>query len=95
LNQYLEVTDPEIYFYEGGCLKEVEKIGLNELVKIKPHKEQFLFRLETTGALSASEIIEGAFKYLIGKLREMIKEVERIMWQNHSDKKSKEILHDE
>jgi len=77
LNNFLEVTDPEVYSYEGDFLKEVERIGFKELVKIKPRRDQFLFRLETTKALSAGQVIEGAFSYLIHKFHEMLLEVEQ------------------
>jgi len=77
LNYFLELTDPEVYSYDGDCLKEAERMGFRELIKIKPLQNRFVFRLQTTRALSASEVIQDSFDYLVGRLREMLNEVSR------------------
>eukprot|EP00747_Dinoflagellata_sp_TGD_P128630 gnl/TRDRNA2_/TRDRNA2_174570_c1_seq1.p1 gnl/TRDRNA2_/TRDRNA2_174570_c1~~gnl/TRDRNA2_/TRDRNA2_174570_c1_seq1.p1 ORF type:complete len:318 (+),score=-12.80 gnl/TRDRNA2_/TRDRNA2_174570_c1_seq1:436-1389(+) len=76
LNHLLEVTDPEVYFYDGDCLKEAERIGFKELIKIKHSQKRFIFKLETTGALLASQIVEDSFDYLVTKLQEMLNNID-------------------
>lgn len=73
----IEVTDPETYSYDGECLKEAEEMGFSGLVALRPCQDHFLFKVEATGALTASEIVEEGLKFLLKKLRELKIEVQR------------------
>ena len=50
-------------------------INYRELIKVEPKENEFLFKVESTGALSPKKIIYEAFKVL----REKFYEVERIL----------------
>jgi DNA-directed RNA polymerase II subunit RPB3 len=73
----IEVTDAEVYTYEGEYLKEAESVRFPQIVEIHPRQNQFVFRVETTGALAASEIVNGAFSFLRRKLRQLNSDVEK------------------
>jgi len=76
-NGLLEVTDPEVYAYEGDCIKEAEEMGLSGLIEIIPKPNQFLFRVETTGALNANETIHAALRILCQCLQQIKYELEK------------------
>lgn len=73
----VEITDPEVYAYDAECLKEAHEMGLPGLVTIRPKKDQFLFRIETTGALTACQVVQDTFKVLLRKLDLLKSESER------------------
>lgn len=41
------------------------------VIDIRPRQDKFIFRVEATGALSAREVVMGAFKFILGKIREL------------------------
>jgi DNA-directed RNA polymerase II subunit RPB3 len=64
--------------YDGECLKYLEESGMSGLLEINPRKDQFIFRVESNGALSAKDIVQIGFKFLILKISEIKLAVESI-----------------
>lgn len=71
ITEMIEITDPDLCAYDGECLQKAEEMGCKGLLSIVPRLDQFLFRLETTGSLCASEIVLNAFETLILKFRSL------------------------
>eukprot|EP01107_Rhizomastix_libera_P007587 TRINITY_DN22608_c0_g1_i1.p1 TRINITY_DN22608_c0_g1~~TRINITY_DN22608_c0_g1_i1.p1 ORF type:complete len:324 (+),score=76.16 TRINITY_DN22608_c0_g1_i1:29-1000(+) len=65
------------------CIKKAEEIvhtdglGLADVVKIDESKEKFYFKVESTGALTPDEIVQGGLHVLRGKLTRLKAELER------------------
>jgi hypothetical protein len=45
------VEDPELYAYDGEILDKAKEMGYPGLISIKQRQDQFLFKVEGTGAL--------------------------------------------
>lgn len=70
-NGNVEVSDPEVYAYDGECIKAAEEMGFPGLVEIKPSPDRFIFRVEATGALTAREIVTTGMQWLKDKCMEL------------------------
>lgn len=70
-NGQVEVTDPEVYAYDGECIKAAEEMGFPGLVDIRPRLDRFIFRVEATGALPAAVIVQTAIRWLEQKTTEL------------------------
>ena len=62
------VDDAEAYAYDGEILEKARELGRPGLVEITPRPDEFLFRIEGTGALRVRDIILGAVQVLQDKL---------------------------
>lgn len=65
----LEVADAERYRFDGECLAKAAELGFPGLLTATARPDEFVFRVEGTGALPVSEIVSKALTVLEGKLR--------------------------
>ena len=64
----VEVVDPEAYTYDDEVLKKVEAMGKPGLVEIYAKEDSFIFTVESTGAVKASQLVINAIDVLKQKL---------------------------
>ena len=67
----VEVEHPEAYTYDGEVEAKAEELGKPELVRITMREDCFIFRVESTLARSARDIVEGGLRWLAGKCRDL------------------------
>ena len=65
----LEVADAERYRFDGECLAKAAELGFPGLLTATARDDEFVFRVEGTGALPVSEVVGKALGVLEGKLR--------------------------
>ncbi|KAG6467981.1 DNA-directed RNA polymerases II, IV and V subunit 3-like [Zingiber officinale] len=66
--QQVEVNDPEAYTYDDEVLKKAEAMGKPGLIEIFPKENSFIFTVESTGAIKASQMLLNAINVLKQKL---------------------------
>ncbi|KAK9077190.1 hypothetical protein SSX86_005526 [Deinandra increscens subsp. villosa] len=64
----VEVVDPEAYTYDDEVLKKVESMGKPGLVEVYAKEDSFIFTVESTGAVKASQLVINAIDVLKQKL---------------------------
>ncbi|KAL9255825.1 DNA-directed RNA polymerases II, IV and V subunit 3-like protein [Drosera capensis] len=64
----VEVVDPEAYTYDDEVIKKAEAMGKPGLVEINAKEDNFIFTVETTGAIKASQLVQNAIEILKLKL---------------------------
>jgi DNA-directed RNA polymerase II subunit RPB3 len=69
------VDDAEAYAYDGEIEEKARELGRPGLVTITPRPDEFLFRIEGTGALRVRDVILGA----VGVLQEKLDVVDRAL----------------
>jgi DNA-directed RNA polymerase II subunit RPB3 len=62
------VVDAEAYTYDDEVLKKAEAMGKPGLVEIYAKEDSFIFTVETTGAIKASQLVINAIDVLRQKL---------------------------
>lgn len=62
------VVDPEAYTYDDEVLKKCEAMGKPGLIEIHAKEDSFIFTVETTGAVKASQLVLNAIEVLKQKL---------------------------
>lgn len=62
------VVDPEAYTYDDEVLKKAESMGKPGLVEIYPKEDSFIFTVESTGVIKASQLVLNAIEILKQKL---------------------------
>ncbi|CAN0878904.1 DNA-directed RNA polymerases II, IV and V subunit 3, partial [Linum grandiflorum] len=62
------VVDAEAYTYDDEVLKKVEAMGKPGLIDIRAKEDSFIFTVETTGAVKASQLVLNAIEILKQKL---------------------------
>ncbi|CAA0362223.1 unnamed protein product [Arabidopsis thaliana] len=62
------VVDPEAYTYDEEVIKKAEAMGKPGLIEIHPKHDSFVFTVESTGALKASQLVLNAIDILKQKL---------------------------
>ncbi|MCD9641217.1 45 kDa subunit of RNA polymerase II [Datura stramonium] len=67
-NKQVIVVDPEAYTYDDEVLKKAEAMGKPGLVEIHAKEDSFIFTVETTGAVKASQLVLNAIDVLKQKL---------------------------
>ena len=68
LTKRIEVVNPELYQYDGEVLEKAEALGVAGAIDIVQRQDAFVFRVESTGALPARDIVQTAFEVLVAKL---------------------------
>ena len=68
LTRKVEVEDPEKYRFDGECLVKAEEMGHAGIVDIQQKQDEFVFRVESTGVLSAESIVRQAMEVILAKL---------------------------
>ncbi|KAK2991562.1 hypothetical protein RJ640_016597 [Escallonia rubra] len=66
--QQVYVTDRELYAYDDEVLKKAEAMGKPGLVEIYAKEDSFIFTVESTGAVKASQLVLNAIEILKQKL---------------------------
>ncbi|XP_016730553.2 DNA-directed RNA polymerases II, IV and V subunit 3-like [Gossypium hirsutum] len=65
---HVVVVDPEAYTYDDEVLKKAEAMGKPGLVEIYAKEDSFIFTVESTGAIKASQLVLNAIEILKQKL---------------------------
>lgn len=68
VTQQVTIVDPEAYTYDDEVIKKAEAMGKPGLVEINAKEDSFVFTVETTGAITAYELIMNAITVLRQKL---------------------------
>ncbi|XP_043721812.1 DNA-directed RNA polymerases II, IV and V subunit 3-like [Telopea speciosissima] len=66
--QQVVVIDPEAYTYDDEVIKKAEAMGKPGLVEIYGKEDSFIFTVESTGAIKASQLFINAIEVLKQKL---------------------------
>ncbi|KAK6946066.1 DNA-directed RNA polymerase, insert domain [Dillenia turbinata] len=66
--QQVMVVDPEAYTYDEEVIKKAEAMGKPGLVEIHAKEDSFIFTVESTGAIKASQLVINAIEVLKQKL---------------------------
>ncbi|XWS68069.1 hypothetical protein CRYUN_Cryun04dG0058600 [Craigia yunnanensis] len=66
--QEVVVVDPEAYTYDDEVIKKAEAMGKPGLVEIYAKADSFIFTVESTGAIKASQLVLNAIEILKQKL---------------------------
>ncbi|GAV81673.1 RNA_pol_A_bac domain-containing protein/RNA_pol_L domain-containing protein [Cephalotus follicularis] len=66
--QQVAVVDAEAYTYDEEVIKKAEAMGKPGLVEIHAKEDSFIFTVETTGAIKASQLVLNAIEVLKQKL---------------------------
>lgn len=64
----VEVQNAEAYAFDDEPLIKAADMGFPDLLTMKPQRNRFVFRVESTGALHAYNIVLTGFQVLIDKL---------------------------
>ena len=62
------MVDPEAYTYDEEVIKTTEAMGKARLVEIYAKEDSFIFTVESTGAIKASQMVLNAIEILKLKL---------------------------
>lgn len=62
------VVDPEAYTYDEEVIKKADAMGKSGLVEINAKQDAFIFAVESTGAIKASQLLLNAIEVLKQKL---------------------------
>ncbi|KAJ6716583.1 DNA-DIRECTED RNA polymerase [Salix koriyanagi] len=62
------VVDPEAYTYDDEVIKKAEAMGKRGLIDIRAKEDSFIFTVESTGAVKASQLFLNAIEILKQKL---------------------------
>ncbi|KAK7251986.1 hypothetical protein RIF29_35638 [Crotalaria pallida] len=68
VTQQVSVVEPEAYTYDDEVLKKAEAMGKPGLVEINAKQDSFIFTVESTGAIKASQLVLNAIEILKTKL---------------------------
>ncbi|XP_028759304.1 DNA-directed RNA polymerases II, IV and V subunit 3-like [Neltuma alba] len=68
VTQQVMVADPEAYTYDDEVIKKAEAMGKPGLVEINARQDSFIFAVESTGAIKASQLLLNAIDVLRQKL---------------------------
>ncbi|KAK4477017.1 hypothetical protein RD792_016219 [Penstemon davidsonii] len=68
LTDQVVVNDAEAYTYDEEVLKKAEAMGKPGLVEIHAKEDSFIFKVESTGAIKASQLVLNAIQVLKQKL---------------------------
>lgn len=66
--QQVIVVDAEAYTYDDEVIKKAESMGKPGLVDIRAKEDSFIFTVESTGAIKASQLLMNAIEVLKQKL---------------------------
>lgn len=62
------MVDPEAYTYDDEVIKKAEAMGKRGLIDIRAKEDSFIFTVESTGAVKASQLFLNAIEILKQKL---------------------------
>lgn len=64
----IEVANAELYAFDDEPIIKAKEMGCPDLVSMKPRNDYFIFKVESTGALYAYNIVLLGFDVLLAKL---------------------------
>lgn len=62
------MVEPELYTYDDEVIKKADAMGKSGLVEIEAKEDSFIFTVESTGAIKASQLVLNAIEILKQKL---------------------------
>ena len=62
------VRDPEAYTYDDEVIKKADAMNKRGLIDINTKQDSFIFTVESTGAIKASQLVLNAIEVLKQKL---------------------------
>ncbi|KAL4615370.1 DNA-directed RNA polymerases II, IV and V subunit 3-like [Castanea sativa] len=68
VTQQVVVVEPEAYTYDDEVIKKADAMGKSGLVEIEAKEDSFIFTVESTGAIKASQLVLNAIEILKQKL---------------------------
>lgn len=68
VTQQVVVVDPEAYSYDDEVIKKAEAMGKPGLIEITAKQDSFIFTVESTGAVKASQLLLNSIEILKQKL---------------------------
>ncbi|CAH9113681.1 unnamed protein product [Cuscuta epithymum] len=68
VTQQIVVVDAEAYTYDEEVLKKIASMDKPGLIEINPREDSFIFTVESTGAIKASQLVLNAIEVLKQKL---------------------------
>lgn len=68
LTRRVEIEDAEKYRFDDECLNKAEEMGYPGIVSIDMKQDEFIFRVESTGVLSAESIVRQALDIIMDKI---------------------------
>ncbi|XP_061355546.1 DNA-directed RNA polymerases II, IV and V subunit 3-like [Gastrolobium bilobum] len=68
VTQQVTVLEPEAYSYDDEVIKKAEAMGKPGLVEVTARQDSFIFTVESTGAVKASQLVLNAIEILKQKL---------------------------
>ena len=71
------MVDPELYQYDGEVMAKAEELGQPGAIAVEPRDDAFVFRVESTGALTPDDIVVTALEVLASKIRTLQSHLER------------------
>lgn len=83
VSQTIEVEDSELYQYDGEVLAKAQEIGVPGAIDIVQREDAFLFKIESTGARPAADIVTSAFEVLQHKLVALENGLEQLLAQQY------------
>ena len=79
----IEVEDPELYQYDGEVLAKAEELGVSGAIDIVQREDAFLFKIESTGARPAADVVTSAFEVLQNKLVTLENGLEQLLARDY------------
>lgn len=70
------MVDPELYNYDGQVLKKADSMGKPGLVEIIRREDIVIFTVESTGVITAHQVLLNAIQILRTKLKAIVLESE-------------------
>lgn len=68
LTEQIEAPEPELHMFDGEAVTKAAEMGLPGAIDVRQKPDEFIFRLEGTGALSMRDVVETALSILQNKL---------------------------
>lgn len=78
ITRQIEIESAELYMYDGEVLAKAEDLGVPGAIDILQKQDTFIFRIEGTGVLPASDIVVTALEVLMAKISALRQGVDQI-----------------
>ncbi|KAI8466343.1 MAG: DNA-directed RNA polymerase [Monoraphidium minutum] len=78
ITRQIVVVDAEAYMYDEDIMRKAEDLGKPGLIQITPKEDEFIFRVEGTGALKAKDVVTKAIQVMQLKLADILASHEQL-----------------
>lgn len=78
LTRRVEIEDAEKYRFDDECLIKAEEMGHPGIINIQQKQDEFIFRVESTGVLTAESIVRQSIEIIIDKINMLSSAVREI-----------------